>query len=300
MPAEDRTSQTIRLRDGRQLGFAEYGDLTGKPLLLFAGASSRYFRPNDDRYTESVGLRLIAVERPGFGLSDFQPGRTVRSWPDDVTQLADQLDIDRFSILGVSQGGPYALACAYTLPDRLVSTTLVSSIAPFTVPGLNKENGLFLRLLPILSKSAPFMIDLMMGLTARMAARSPDRFVRQMLKSLPPEDQAILRLPDVMMQFTSEIPEIYRQGARGTAQDVKLVTRPWGFALEEIPGRVFVWQGDKDPNATPAMGRYLCQTIPGCEATFVPNAGHLMLFNLWPKIAGQIVAAWAQEPPPGS
>jgi pimeloyl-ACP methyl ester carboxylesterase len=108
MPSSSsQVGDRVNLPDGRSLGYAEYGDPSGKPVLFFPGTpSSRLLHPPEGP-TASLGARLIVVERPGFGLSDFQPGRTLLDWPDDVVALADALDIERFAVAGLSAGGPY-------------------------------------------------------------------------------------------------------------------------------------------------------------------------------------------------
>src|SRR5436305_1966425 len=103
-----RTAETMVLRDGRTLGYAEFGDLSGKPLFFFhGGGDSRLQRHHDDSIAASLSIRLITVDRPGVGLSSFKRGRTLADWADDIAQLADSLKFDRFSLLGYSMGGPH-------------------------------------------------------------------------------------------------------------------------------------------------------------------------------------------------
>ncbi|MBW2547908.1 MAG: hypothetical protein DRH23_06320 [Deltaproteobacteria bacterium] len=126
-----RKYETLHLRDGRKLAYAEYGDPHGYPVMLFHGnPSSRLswglipdspFRPH---------LRLIAPDRPGFGRSDFQPGRRLLDWPDDVSELAEALGLNRFAVLGVSGGGPATLACAWRIPERLTAVGPTNPVAP--------------------------------------------------------------------------------------------------------------------------------------------------------------------------
>ena len=130
-PASD---SQIRLGDGRRMGFAQYGDPAGRPLFFFQGTpSSRLLHP-DQTITRSLGVRHIQLDRPGFGLSDFQPGRTLLDWPDDVAKVADRLGIERFAVVGVSGGGPYVAACAYRIPQRLTAAAMVGSVAPLDGP----------------------------------------------------------------------------------------------------------------------------------------------------------------------
>lgn len=117
---ESRTDQVFKLSDGRSLGYAEYGAEDGRPIFFFHGSqSSRFERHPDDSIAVRNNARVIVVDRPGHGLSDFQPGRTILDGPADIVELADGLGLDRFGVMGMSAGGPYALACGLLIPDRL-------------------------------------------------------------------------------------------------------------------------------------------------------------------------------------
>ena len=114
---EDRL---IRLPDGRNLCYAEYGDPQGKPVMSFHGGPGSHLEHEAYSATiGSLGVRLICPDRPGMGLSDFQPGRKLLDWPPDVLALADALGLERFGVMGWSVGSQYALACAYAIPERL-------------------------------------------------------------------------------------------------------------------------------------------------------------------------------------
>src|SRR4051794_27325018 len=106
-------NQTIILQDGRKLGYAEYGDLEGKPLFYFHGwPVSRLSGKSWDKAAKKLKVRFIAIDRPGIGLSDYKKDRKLLDWDSDVTELADQLKIKKISVLGQSGGGPYAAVCA--------------------------------------------------------------------------------------------------------------------------------------------------------------------------------------------
>ncbi len=108
----------LQLRDGRVLGYAEYGNPNGKPVFFFHGLpGSRRQRHPDNSIARELDARIVTIDRPGYGLSDFQPDRRLLDWPDDVAQLADALNIDQFAAIGLSGGGPYLLSCAYMMPD---------------------------------------------------------------------------------------------------------------------------------------------------------------------------------------
>lgn len=131
MLENDQYAQTITLEDGRKLGYAEFGDLQRKPIFYFHGHRSSRLEPKMyDFEKKQYEVRLIAVDRPGYGVSDFQKDRKLLDWPVDVVELADSLDIDKFAVLGGSGGGPYVAACAYTIPDRLTTCGIVSGLGP--------------------------------------------------------------------------------------------------------------------------------------------------------------------------
>jgi pimeloyl-ACP methyl ester carboxylesterase len=134
--AEKAEASTIELHDGRRLAFAEYGDAAGAPVFFMHGfTASRITRHPDDQLTESLGVRLLTLDRPGCGASDLRPGRTLLDVGDDVRQLADALGVVRFAVLGHSAGGPYALACGRALPDRVAAVGVVCGFAPMDRPG---------------------------------------------------------------------------------------------------------------------------------------------------------------------
>ena len=135
-----RTQKYITLSDERRLGFAEFGDRQGKPVFYFHGfPGSRLEAKLAERIALDTHVRFIGIDRPGYGLSSFKSGRTFVDWADDVSKLADAMGIDRFSILGVSGGGPYAVACACKISDRLDAVSIVCGMGPVDVPGLVRD-----------------------------------------------------------------------------------------------------------------------------------------------------------------
>jgi pimeloyl-ACP methyl ester carboxylesterase len=241
-------------------------------------------RPPDE-VTAAAGVRLFVLERPGFGLSDPLPSQGLLDWPDDVLAVAEALGLRRFAMVGGSQAGPYAAACAYRLPERLTAVALVSALAPFDAPGVMEGMARPLRMLPVLARRAPGLLGWMNRMVGQMARRNPDAFFQRTCGSLPEADQAVMRqLPALKRAMLADVPEIYRQGSEGVTQNIRAVCGPWGFRLEDIRTPVVVWQGEADPNVPPAMGRYLARTIPNARAHFVPGAGHFLGFSHWGEI----------------
>lgn len=280
-----KTDGTIRLKDGRLLGYAEYGDPAGRPVFFFHGfPGSRLEARLGEAAARRLGVRVIAPDRPGFGLSDFQPGRTIGDWPDDVVEAADALGIDRFAVVGVSGGAPYAAACALKIPQRLTGAAIVSGTAPADAPaaieGMMLLNRVFLRLAALL----PGVARLLMWLLGQLVRRFPNRVLALTSRSAPPSDKAVLARPEIRATFLADMAEAFRQGSRGPAWELRLFARPWGFRLEEIAMEVHLWQGEADVNVPPSMGRYLAQTIPSCRARFYPDEGHLLAVDRMEEI----------------
>lgn len=285
----------VKLTDGRRLGYAEFGDPAGEPVFFFHGMpGSRLFRNPDDSIAESLGVRLIVVDRPGIGLSDLKPKRKLLDWPDDVVDLADALQLDRFAVAGVSAGGPHAMACAYKIPYRLSGVALISAAAPHRAPGVTE--GMNPRIkssfqtagcgcLPWWSLLPAMMIY------ARTGRHRPEILWQRMIDASPPGDQALLREPAIKAVFLQSLQETYRRGPRGHIIDALAIARNWGFHVREITTPVQLWQGLGDPQVPPAMARYLAQTMLTCRPTYIPDEGHLMMFkpNIWRDILAGLV-----------
>jgi pimeloyl-ACP methyl ester carboxylesterase len=285
----EETADRIELQDGRWLGYAEWGDPAGGPLLFFHGwPGSRVEGRLGDDAAKASGVRLIAVDRPGMGLSDFQPRRAFVDWPSDVVQLAEALGLDGFAVLGISGGGPYAAACAWKLSDRLTRAGIVSGLAPLSVPGviagMGRRNRLTLQMVGHLA----VLRRILMTAVAASVARSPDRVLERGVAATV--DKSYLRRPEVREVLAKSLSEAFHSGSSGPAWEMGLYARPWGFPLEDIRTPVDLWHGEQDANAPVAMGRFLAASIPECRARFYPGEGHLHFVDRLPEIFAALCA----------
>ena len=291
---QPRIDNVVQLSDQRQLAYAEYGEPDGTPVFLFHGLpGSRLSWGYIPDNPFPPGLRIIAPDRPGYGGSDPKPGRTLLEWADDITWLADALTVEKFAVLGISGGGPGALACAWKQPERLTSVGVVSSAAPTNAPGvfegMSKTNRFFMKL----AWRLPWLSTLNLRLLASVIRRNPARYINTMKYKLHDVDKVILSRPEIQDMLSKDFAEALRGGAQGMVSDMSANHgRPWGFPLEKIKIKVLFWFCKLDRSVPPAMGRYLSETVPNCEATFVPDAGHLWILAhlkevLYSLISGQ-------------
>jgi pimeloyl-ACP methyl ester carboxylesterase len=280
-------SATVRLPDGRNLAYEEYGDPAGFPVLSFhGGLSSHLDAAPAAGAAREAGIRLVAPDRPGMGLSTFQPGRRLVDWPDDVTALADGLGLERFAVMGWSAGGAYAAVCAAKLGDRVTSAALLSSAVPLDLYGTSRGLVVEDRALIALSRHAPGLASLVMKISIVNASNA--RLLRAAMRAFPPVDRSVLAEWGPADRALAFVREAVRQGTEGCVQDYRIFGSPWGFSLGEIKVPVQIWEGADDRTGPPGYRAFLKQHIPGATVTVVPGEGHL---SLLPHQAPAIFAA---------
>jgi pimeloyl-ACP methyl ester carboxylesterase len=288
---EPESGQTLVLSDGRRLGFAEYGDPAGQAVFHFHGsAGSRLDRPAKEKILWQQGIRFISVERPGQGLSDFQPNRRLVDWPKDVNELADHLGLKTYYVEGWSAGGPHALACTWYLPDRVKAVALIASAAPMNREGALTGLPLPNRALAVSARWFPPLTYLMRWLTRRMVLRDAQQASQRVMVSIPEADKAALYSPENLAVFIQSIQEGYRPGWRSVAQDDIIVNRDWGFDPASIQVPVDIWHGDADVNVPISAGHYLAETLPQARPFFLPGEGHFFVLKRWGEVLAALVA----------
>jgi len=271
---ENKTNQQITLPSNQTLGYAEYGSPEGSPIFYFHGfPSSRldwqlvYNKP----ILEELNVRVIAPDRPGYGLSLFRLGRKILDWPEVVIYLANALKIDRFAVLGISGGGPYAASCALKIHDRLVKTGIACGMGPSSAPGMKDGGSWTLPGTPSLIRRVILM------LTSIGLRKDPDQFLTRTKEAISEPDKQLLDQPELAAFFINSMQEAFRNGIRGANQEAALYTHPWGFNLQNIAAKVHLWHGEQDINVPISVGRYMAEHIPGCISKFYEAEGHFTL-----------------------
>lgn len=271
--------QQVSLPDGRKMGYAEYGDEKGIPVFFFHGwPSSRYQAAYLDEASKKRGIRLIAPDRPGIGLSDPLPGRRFGDWPKDVADFADTLGIDYMRIFAVSGGGPYGLAASAALEDRIIRTAIVCGAPPLA----NKKDRSHLhwayRTLSSMKSLRKASLPVLLPFGRWMVNRGSDHApMSWMLKSVPKEDRDAINTAGGWDMIVRSFLEAIRNGSASTLEDGELYLQPWDFEPEKIHIPVHFWHGLEDANLPCKVAQQLAARIPTAEGTWMEGEGHYSL-----------------------
>ena len=260
--------------DNLNIGIAEYGDPSGVPVFYFHGfPGSRLDGElfDFDVKGKEFGIRLIGIDRPGFGKSDFQPNRKLLDWPETVLSIANHLSLERFSILGISGGAPYALSCAHGIPNKLNCVAVVAGMGPYHY----KESiGGQAMMIPKQIGIVRWLIALGMKAGAR---KNPDKLKKNILSQMPHPDKEYLSDPlrlDCLIQLFNEA---FKQGLKGYLHEAKIYKRSWGFNVSDISKEITMWHGTDDNNVPIELAKRIALELPNCESTFMDNEGHFSL-----------------------
>ena len=273
----ERRDKTVNV-NGFNLGYCEVGAAKGRPVFYFHGLpGSRVEAMVADEPAHERHLRLIALDRPGFGLSDFQPDRRILDWPDAVCAVADQLGMDKFAIIGVSGGGPYALACALNVPERLTGVTVCCGVPSHSWLDGSSPDEVAGHIRTLLAQPSPSLAAL--GNLLKVVFKLPGgtKLLRLPRRSLPTVDRDTLLVPEFREIFDQNIREAFRGPIKGILHDVKLLTHDWGFDPTEITLPVRYWHGELDAVVPIEIVRKELAERPRAKVTYLPSDGHFSL-----------------------
>ena len=278
-PMSTVATKTLRLIDGRQLAYQCWGDPRGRPLHFLHGfPGSREQAALVHAEALAAGVCLVAADRPGMGCSTPAPRRRILDWPGDLEQLADHLGHRRFGVVGVSCGGPYALACALKLSDRLDYVGLMAGIGPMNLPAIREDQLAMLRVLFGLARSMPRLLTPLLALDRLMLRSNPERAVKSLAGMMAPPDRELIEAaPELITDFARGLAEAYRQGIAGPMREAQLIAADHGFSLAEVLSPVHGYFAAQDRHVPPAMSHHLAKHLPNCTARFYENEGHLSI-----------------------
>jgi pimeloyl-ACP methyl ester carboxylesterase len=276
------TQHTIKTPDGRTLAIEEAGDPGGRPVLVHNGTpNSRHLFDPIAADAAARGLRLIGYDRPGYGGSSPQPGRSVADCAADVRAICAGLGLGRLAMWGISGGGPHVLACAALLPDLVVAAASLASLAPADAQGLDWFEGM----------GQDNVDDFKLQQSDKAAARAKLATEREQTIAASAEDLAgmlkTLLTPADAAVLTGEFAEYLAwtgreglaPGDQGWWDDGEAFTGAWGFELSAIRVPVLLLHGREDQFVPFGHGRWLAARIPGVEARLLDEDGHLTLLT---------------------
>lgn len=288
-----------RFFDG-QLAWNEYGDPGGNPVFYYHGwPSSRLQARLAHRLAADRGIRLVAMDRPGMGKSTWQPGRTLESWPRLMERFADSLGIGKFGQLAVSGGGPYALACAARIPNRLAGSAVLAGAVPLDESAVGREKlHVAYRALAPFRNWPGWLFSPMFQVaawSARLSPRTPP--MSWALATLAVEDRQVMTdFPEIWPIITRSFRESADSGnGRGIMADAAIYFQPLPFALADIRVPIRYWHGGDDRNLPLEMVRAFVAQIPHATLDVEPSMGHFSLVIRKAGAALDFLATCASE-----
>jgi len=295
-----RLEGTVPLPDGRRLGYAEYGDPNGPLVLWFHGTPGgrRQIPLVGRRAASELGLRLVCVERPGVGDSTDHAYARILDWAADAAEVADHLGHERFMIVGLSGGGPYALACAHDLPARVVAVALLGSVAPAADDQVAVEGPVALtRRWGGLLRTVRHPLGFCLSNLARLVEPVGLPALFAFAHVVPDGDRRVLHDPEVQSMFLDDLFVGTTRQCRAVLHDLALFGRPWGFELADVRVPVHWWHGDVDPFVPLAEARRAAALLPDVEFVVRPDESHLGEFAAADKVLAVLAQDWDAHVP---
>jgi pimeloyl-ACP methyl ester carboxylesterase len=291
-------SQVLRLADGRRIGFAEYGDPDGLPVLAIHGTpGSRFMFALTDEAARQRRLRVVAPERAGYGLSEFRLQTSLAEAASDLEQCANALDLRRFALIGVSGGGPYAVAAAAAMPRRVALLALINPVGPVAEYGRRIRMSKAHRLIfGRLGRSDAFCTVFFWSLR-RLVHFAPELAYRALRKRVAASDRAVLARDEVRANLRVALQEGLRPGIDGARQDLRLYCADWRLPLRDIDVPAVLWQGSDDAVVPPGAAYELAETLPNCRLDVVQNCGHYWIFTGFERVLDAARAALSGPAP---
>jgi len=294
-PLNRRHSQLLRLRDGTNLGFATWGDPRGTALVHFHGTpGSRLELFASEEFLRQRRIHLITIDRPGYGLSDYVP-LSLMDWPDRVAEVVDKVGAEKFALIALSAGTPFALAVASVLPERVLALATAGGMAPHGSERSWQHFGKLSRIGLTVVHRWPSLLTGFYSLALGGFHVLPDQVIDLMTREGAPIDRELLARRDFRWLVRAMIAEGTRHGVRGAVHDLQLATSPWGFDLRSIQCPVDIWHGARDRTVPVSEARRLHRLLPNSRLFVLRGEGH---FLLWRRAADVMDALLAQARPP--
>jgi pimeloyl-ACP methyl ester carboxylesterase len=299
--ARPKLEGNIAVGDDRQIGFAEFGDPQGRAIFWLHGTpGARRQIPMEARvYAERASIRLIGIDRPGIGSSTPYQYDTVFAFAEDLRTMADTLGIDKMVVVGLSGGGPYTLACAAAMPDRVVAAGVIGGVAPTT--GSDAISGGLMGNVGV--RLAPFLQ--VVGGPLRLAASAFIRLVKPVASPAadlygrvsPEADRRLLARPEIKAMFLDDLLNGSRKQMAAPFADIVVFARDWGFRLGDITVPVRWWHGDADHIVPFAHGEHVVSKLSDAQLYPMPGESHLAGLGRAEEILQTMGKVWDEYDP---
>lgn len=283
-------SRIVRTTSGRRVGVYEYGDPNGRPVFALHGtpACGAGFDWTDAPARERR-LRVIAPDRPGIGHSDPVPMTCVADYPAELGALADALAIDRFALLGYSGGGPYALAVARELAERVEVVEIAAGAGEIGAWATLKELSRSDRELTWLAAHVPLVARVVLRIADMGARAAPNVALRSVATEMSDRDRQVLHDLGTAREALALFTQALTRSSAGAVNDYALLARPWHVPLGDISAPVHCWHGTADTLVPLAHTTALVERLPNAQLTTWPGEGHLALITHVTEVLDDIV-----------
>ena len=278
--------KVFQLSDGRNLAYAEYGNPEGEPLFhCHSVLGSRLELAFDAQHiSQQKSVRLIVIDRPGYGASDPYLKTNFTNWVKDLTQLADHLNIGQFSVTGYAMGGIYALACAHEIPKRLKQVAIIGT-------GMRPESASdYETIIPLykmnnrLARHIPKVYCLLTAVTVKGILSEPATFFKQFNDYLDPADQGIMNSERFKTEMFASLIEGFRQDGKAAAKDVVQLMQDWCFNLANINIPIHIWHGSSDYHIPLVLAKRFTEHIKETKLSVKEGEGHYLFYTHWQEI----------------
>jgi pimeloyl-ACP methyl ester carboxylesterase len=288
-------ARIVRVPDGRYVGVECWGDPRGFPVFLLHGTpGSRNGPVPRAPLLYQLGIWLISYDRPGYGESSRQKGRTVADAAMDVQDIANELGVGDFAVVGRSGGGPHALACAARITkNRLKNVAVLVGLAPHDADGLEWFDGMTESNVHDYETASLNDEDAVIADLTRRAEEireDPETLLKTLMEEMSDPDKRIALDAGIRRRLLETYGEALKHGPDGWIDDVLAFRSPWGFSLSEIKVPVRLWHGEADVFSPPQHSRWMAERIPNAKIEVQAGAAHFAAMEVLPRLLKQLRA----------
>ena len=285
----------IAVGEGRQIGFAEFGDPQGRAVFWLHGTpGARRQIPTEARsFAARKNIRLIGVDRPGIGSSTPFQYENVLGFTEDLRTIADTLGIGKFAVIGLSGGGPYTLATAAAMPERVVVAAVLGGVAP-----LIGEEGISSGLMELAKVVRPILevadtpVRWIAGSLIKLIGPFGSPALEIYARISPEGDRKLLGRPEFKAMFLDDLLNGSKKQLAAPFADIVVFARDWGFRLADIKVPVRWWHGDADHIVPYAHGEHAVALLADAEMYTLPGESHLAGLGAAEEILTKVLEVW--------